>query len=123
VLHALAFMMELSGCGRPGCGGELNLPRDVQQVIGADVAVHLRDNGRTSLIADELGDFRVRQTALPRLGNKAGPQPVRCHVADTQLSARLGQQSPESLRVKGCMRIQCRREYQIAGRMFLHPRQ
>ena len=81
--------MELSGCGRPGCGGELNLPRDVQQVIGANVTVHLRDNGRTSLIADELRDFCVRQTALPRLGNKVGPQPVRGHMADFKLLARL----------------------------------
>jgi hypothetical protein len=34
------------------CGGELNLPCDVQQVIGANDAIHLCDNGRTSLIAD-----------------------------------------------------------------------
>ena len=115
-------MMELSGCGRPGCGGELNLPRDVQQVIRANVAVHLRDNGRASLIADELGDFCVRQTALPRLGDKVGPQPVRGHMADAQFLAGFPQQSSESRRVKGCMRIQCRREHQIARRMFLHPR-
>ena len=77
--------------GRTGGGCELNLPSDVQQVIGPYIAVHLLNNGWTSLVADELSDFRIGQAALARLRDKIGAQPVRRYMANTQFLARLAQ--------------------------------
>ena len=49
-------------------------------MIRPNVAVHLRNYGRTGLVADELGDLRVRQPASPRLFIKAASGRNRINV-------------------------------------------
>jgi hypothetical protein len=64
--------------------GQANPFRLRKQVIIPQVTVGLRDDCRAGLVANQHRNFRVGESALTRLRDEVGAQPVGRDVADFQ---------------------------------------
>jgi hypothetical protein len=60
-------------------------------MVRTDIPVHLGDENRPGLVADELGDLSVAQSTLPRLSDEVAPQPLRRDVRQLQILAGVSQ--------------------------------